>query len=166
MALPAVMVPSQELVEPGVVASRLPAAVSEMAVFSWATIFIPGGRLPVIVQEPTFIVLVIPKASGVICWPTVALKVGRSPLGFMVTLEDSVVAPAIELTAPRAATAAAADFRSVPTGEETTNSSAAAARRTTGERCRSAISVTVDRLIHAKRRWRYATSFIGMFVLA
>ena len=132
VAIPGVTFPVHESVEPGVVASRLPAEVSAMEVFSWATIFMPGGMFPVIVQDPTFIVLVIPNASGVIVTPTVASKSGRSPVGFVVMLEDRIVAPAMELTAPSAAAAAAADLRRVPTGDVATNSSASAASLRTG----------------------------------
>ena len=66
-----------------------------------------------------------------------------------VTLDARIVAPAIELMAPRLAMVAAANLTRAATGVAATASSATAARRAAGERCKSVIRVSVDRFIQA-----------------
>jgi hypothetical protein len=108
-----------------------------------------------------FIVSVMVNPRGVIATPTVAVNGGRVPVGLGVRVVASVVAPAIESTAPSEAAATTADLRSVPMGEATTISSAAAAMRRTGERWRSAIRVAVERFNQAPWRRKLSAVFMG-----
>jgi hypothetical protein len=145
---------------PAVVASRSPGAVSDPPFGSTVVRTSPGGIWPVTVHEPTFIVFVIVNPSGVIGTPTVVSKTGNVPFGLGVNVEASVVAPAIESTAPSDAAATAADLSRAPTGELSTKSSAVETTRSTGERWRRATSVAVDRLNQAQWRRMNAASFI------
>src|ERR1700679_267586 len=120
---------------PGVVASRLPGAVSVPPLGSSVVRMRPGGIWPVTVHDPMFIVFVMVNASGVMAVPTVASNVGRCPEGVAFRVSARMVAPAIESTVPRAPAAMAADLRIVPIGDEATYSCAAAATRRTGVRC-------------------------------
>jgi hypothetical protein len=138
------------------VASRFPGAVSEIPLFCWVVRKRPGGMFPVTVHEPIFEVFVTVKPKGTMATPTVALNGGRGPVGLPFRVVASVVAPAIESTAPSAAAAIPVDLRSEPTGEAATYSPAEAATRRTGVRCNRATSVAVDTFIHPQRRRRFA----------
>jgi hypothetical protein len=106
----------------------------------------PGGIDPPIVHDAG-----APRApctvnsTWVIAVPAVALS------GLLSELVLSVVAPAIECIAPREAATAAAERRTSPSGEEAANCSAVAATRTTGVRCKSAISSAPGRLSQPRR---------------